>query len=76
MNVEIRKDLNKVMTIKCRVEHLEINALIDTGASTNFISFKLIEELRSRGSMLNIKELIINLKLADGNITNATGLIT
>ena len=76
MNVEIRKDLNKVMTIKCRVEHLEINALIDTGASTNFISFKLIEALRSRGPMLNIKELILNLKLADGNITNATGLIT
>ena len=75
MSVSINSKLEKVTTLELYVGLLKTTALIDTGASTSFVSshFETLEQINFP---ITTRECELNLRLADENLIKTRGCLT
>jgi predicted aspartyl protease len=66
---------NKLMVLQVKINQLEqVNTLVDTGASCNFILKTIVEQLEAVDKLV-VKPCHIMLKLADGQIICTIGIV-
>ena len=72
ITVRDMKESSKAFVITCKADNINTVALVDTGASTNFISHKFLQELMNDG---RIRQIIMTLKLANQQTINTIGRV-
>ena len=75
ITVRDMKESSKAFVITCKADNINTVALVDTGASTNFISHKFLQELMNDGRIRKIIPANMTLKLANQQTINTIGRV-
>ncbi len=74
-NREGPRQSTRAFVITCHIANISTVALIDTGASSNFVSLKFIRELMSQGVGITIQKSNLILKLANQQTISTAGYL-
>jgi hypothetical protein len=66
---------HKAFVITCSIAEIPTVALIDTGASSNFVSYKLLQEIINNGLEIEVQHSNLILKLANQQTISTAGYV-